>query len=130
MHRSWATVCKTVRPMLSDRCLSCLSVTSVYCGQTAGWIKMKLGVELGLDPGHIVLDGDLTPLPQRGTTPNVRPYLVWMDQGTTWYGSTLWPRPHCVTGYTWGSSSPKRGTSPNFSVHLHCAQTMAHLSYC
>jgi len=34
----WATVCKTVRPMLSDRCLSCLSVclsvTLVYCGQT------------------------------------------------------------------------------------------------
>ena len=27
----WATVCKTVRPMLSDRCLS---VTLVYCGQT------------------------------------------------------------------------------------------------
>jgi len=39
----WATVCKTVRPVLSDRCLSCLSVTLVYCGQTVGWIKMKLG---------------------------------------------------------------------------------------
>ena len=64
--------------MLSDRCLSCLSVTSVYCGQTTGWIKMKLGMELGLDPGHIVLDGDLTPLPQRGTTPNFRP-LSGMD---------------------------------------------------
>ena len=25
----WATVCKTVRPMLSLRCLSCLSVLSV-----------------------------------------------------------------------------------------------------
>ena len=31
----WATVYKTVRPMLSERCLSCLSVTLVYCGQTA-----------------------------------------------------------------------------------------------
>jgi len=50
----WATVYKTVRPMLSDSCLSvlscpflscpvCLSVTLVYCGQTLGWIKMKLG---------------------------------------------------------------------------------------
>jgi len=27
----------------------------VYCGQTAGWIKMALGVEVGLGPGHIVL---------------------------------------------------------------------------
>ena len=31
--------------MLSDRCLSCLSVTLVYCGQTVGRIKMKLDVQ-------------------------------------------------------------------------------------
>jgi len=30
----WVTLCKTVRPMLSVRCLSCLSVTFVHCGQT------------------------------------------------------------------------------------------------
>ena len=30
----------------------------VYCGQTVGWIKMPLGMELGLSPGHIVLHGD------------------------------------------------------------------------
>jgi len=27
----------------------------VYCGQTAAWIKMLLGTEAGLGPGHIVL---------------------------------------------------------------------------
>jgi len=32
----WATVCKTVCSMLSDRCLYCLSVTLVYCGQMVG----------------------------------------------------------------------------------------------
>jgi len=37
-------------------CLSCLSVTLVYCGQTVGRIKMKLGMQLG--PGDFVLDGD------------------------------------------------------------------------
>jgi len=37
----------------------------VYCDQTAGWIKMTLGMELGLGPGHIVLDGDPTPPPQK-----------------------------------------------------------------
>jgi len=44
----WATVCKTVRPMLADRCLSVLpvSMTLVYCGQTFGWINMKLGTEV------------------------------------------------------------------------------------
>jgi len=34
----------------------------VCCGQTVGWIKMALGVEVGLGPGHIVLDGDPAPL--------------------------------------------------------------------
>jgi len=54
--------------MLSDRCLSVLSVTLVYCGRTVGWIKVKLGMKVGLGPGHIVLDGDpARPLLQRGT---------------------------------------------------------------
>jgi len=47
-----------------------LSVTLVYCGQTVGQIKMKVGVPVGLGPGHIVLDGDHAPTPQRGTAPN------------------------------------------------------------
>ena len=29
----------------------------VYCGQTAGWIKMSLGTKVGLGTVHIVLDG-------------------------------------------------------------------------
>jgi len=40
-----------------------LSVTLVYCGQTVGWIKMKLGTGVGLGPDHILLDGDPAPLP-------------------------------------------------------------------
>ena len=59
----WATVYKTVRPRLSDRCLSCLSclsVTLVYCGQTVGWIMMPHGTEVGIDPGHILLDREPT----------------------------------------------------------------------
>jgi len=27
--------------------------------RTAGWIKIRLGTEIGLDPGHIVLNADL-----------------------------------------------------------------------
>jgi len=34
----------------------------VYCGQTAGWIKMPLGIiEVGLGPGHTVLDVEPAP---------------------------------------------------------------------
>jgi len=56
----WATVYKTVCSMLSIRCLSCpvLScVTLVYCDRTVWWSKMKLRMQVGLGPGHIVLDG-------------------------------------------------------------------------
>jgi len=51
-------------------CLSvCLSVTLVYCGQTVGWIKMKLRMEVGISPGHIVLEGNQLPLPLQGNCP-------------------------------------------------------------
>ena len=77
----------------------------VYCDQMARWIKMPLGTEVTLDPGHIVLDGDATP-PPKGTIfgscllwPN-----GWMDQDATWYGRRPRPRWHCVR---WGPSSPK-----------------------
>jgi len=72
--------------MLSDRCLSvclsALSVTLVYCGQTVGWIKMKLGTEVGFGSGHIMLDGDPAAHHQRDTAPNFRPISVvakWLD---------------------------------------------------
>ena len=43
-----------------------------YCGQTAGWIKMALDIEvgLGLGPGDFVLDWDPVPLPKRGRSPS------------------------------------------------------------
>ena len=39
------------------------------CGLTAGWIKMKLGIQLNLSPGHIVLDGDQYPSQKGGRAP-------------------------------------------------------------
>ena len=52
-------VCLSLCPVLS-----CLSVTLVYCGQTVGWIKVKLSMQVGLGPGHIVLDRDPARLPK------------------------------------------------------------------
>ena len=70
------------RSVVCPVCLSVLSVTLVHCGQTVGRIKMKLDTQVGLDYGHIVLDGD------------------------------------------WGpSSTPQRGTAPQFSTHICCGQT-------
>jgi len=57
-------------------CLSvCLSVTFVHCAQTLGRIKTKLGMQVGLGPGYIVLDGDPAPLPQRGTAPQFSAHI-------------------------------------------------------
>ena len=41
----------------------------VYCGQTAGWIKMPLVTKVDLSPGDSVLDGDPAPLPQKVAEP-------------------------------------------------------------
>jgi len=57
---------KTVRPMLSDRCLSCLSVCLSVCNVGVLWPNGEMdqdaiGTEVGLGPGHMVLDGDAAP---------------------------------------------------------------------
>jgi len=63
----------------------------VYCGQTVGWINIKLGTQVRLGPGHTVLDGEPVPTPLKagGASPNFWPiYLLWpngwMDQDATW----------------------------------------------
>jgi len=47
----------------------------VYCGQTAGWIKMPFGTQVNLRAGDVVLDGVATP-PKGGTTPSFRPMSI------------------------------------------------------
>ena len=47
----------------------------VYCGQTAGWIRMPLGMAVGLGPGHIMLDGTQLP-PKKGTALQFSPISV------------------------------------------------------
>jgi len=39
--------------------------------KTAGWIKMPLGGEVGLSPGHTVLDGTQLPSPKGHNRPLV-----------------------------------------------------------
>jgi len=58
----------------------------------AAWIKMSLGMELGLGPGDFVLDGDSAPPPKRvtGTAQIFGQCLLWpngwMDEAGTWHG--------------------------------------------
>jgi len=83
-----------------------MSVTLVYCCQTVGRIKMKLAVQVGLIPSHIVLDVDPGPPPQRGTaapSPTIfGPYLDHIYQYTCWYIVAKWldgSRCHLVWKY-------------------------------
>ena len=57
-------------------CPVCLSITFVQCGQTVGWIKIKLGMQIGLGPGHIVSDGELALPPKGGGPPIFGSYLL------------------------------------------------------
>jgi len=60
------------------------SVHPICCGQMAAWIKMSLGMELGLCPGDFVLDGDPVALsPKRGRTPKFSAH-VYCDQTAGW----------------------------------------------
>ena len=91
-----------------------------YCGQTAAWIKMPLGMEVGLGPRHIVLDRDPAPPPKKwahGTAPLpiFGPCLLWpngfMDEDATLYDGRPWPGQQCLRC---GPSSTPKGTAPKF----------------
>ena len=92
------------------------------------WIRMPIGMEIGLGPGHIVSAGDPAP-PKRGqnSPPIFGPCLLWangwMDQDATWCGGRSRPRIHCVR---WGPIAPpmERGTAPtHFSAHFALARS-------
>jgi len=88
---------------------------------------MPLGMEVGLGPGHIMLDGDPAPLPKKGAQPPPFSADVCCGQTAEWIKMPLDTRPHSVT---WGPSSPLEGESHVYSAHVYCGQTVAHLSYC
>jgi len=75
----------------------------MYCGQTAGWIKMSLGTEADEDPA--------LPLQKGHRSPSIfHPRLLWpngwMDQDETWYEVRPKPWP-----------SVRRGSSPLAKGH-------------
>jgi len=111
-------------------CLSCPVCLWRWC--TVAKRKMKLGMQVGLGPCHIVLDMTQFPLPQRGTAVTAQPQIFgpclllpngWMDQDVTWHGGTPRPRTYCAR---WRPSSlPKKGHSlpPGIFGHVCCGQT-------
>jgi len=98
-------------------CPVCLSVMLVYCSQTVRWIKMKLGMEVGLGPGHIVLDGGTAPSPPKGHSPQFSAHVCYC-QTAGWIkmplGREVGLRPGDIV-LDGGPSLPlKPGTAPTF----------------
>ena len=95
---------------------------------------MKLGMEVGLSPGHIVLDGDPAPLSKkRGIVPQFSAH-VYCGQTAAWIkmplGMEVGLGPgHIVLDVDPAPPPQKRGHSPQFSAHVFCGHTVAHLSY-
>jgi len=91
---------------------------------------MLLGIEVGLAPGDIVLDGDPAP-PKRGTAalPHFSAVLWpngWVDQDPTWYEG----RPPATSVVSDDPSSLQKGVSSPLLFGPCLWQTVAHLSYC
>ena len=90
----------------------------ICCGHMAAWIKMSLGMEVGLGPDNFVLDGTPLPSPKRGRNPQILdPCLLWpngwVDQDGTWHGGRPQPRELCVR---WRPSPPPPNFRPMFIV--------------
>jgi len=89
-----------------------------YSGQTARWIKMPFGTEVGLSRGDFVLDGYPAPLPKRGGAPNFRPMSIVAKRLVESRCHLVWrprPRRHCVRC---GPSSPPKAQPPIFGPCL------------
>ena len=104
----------------------------VYCGQTAGWMKMPLGTKVDLSPGDSVLDRDPFPLPTKGVEPPPQ-FSAHFYCGHT-AGCIMMPLGMEVglnpgDFVLDGDSAPSqkgggsRVPGPLFSVHVYCGQT-------
>jgi len=99
-----------------------MSVTFVHSGQTVRRIKMKLGTQVGLCPGHIVLDGDPATLPN-GTQPPQFSAHICCGQMAAWIKMSLDMELGLGPGdfVLDGTPLPKRGSQ--FSARVYYGQT-------
>jgi len=129
IHQLFVALC--YRTVVS---LSCLCVTLVHCGATVGCISMPLCTEVGISPGHILLDGDpVTPKKGAQKPPTSQP--TYCDQATGWVKLLLGTEVGLGPGHIVLNGDPapptERGT---YSSPLHFGPlrsgTITHLSNC
>ena len=100
----------------------------LYCGQTAGCIKMPLGTEVGLGLRDVVFDVDPATPRKRAHPPHpiFGPCLLWpngwMDEDATWYRSRPGPSQIVLDRVP----APAKGAQqhpPLFSAHVCCGHS-------
>jgi len=96
----------------------------------AGWIKMPLGREVGLDPSNMVLDGEAAPLsPKGGRAPQFLAH-VYCRQTAGWINMPLGMEAGNDPGnivLDGDPAPPKKGVSPKFSAHVYCGKMAGEL---
>jgi len=97
----------------------------VYCSKD-GWIKMQLGIEVGLGPGDCARWGPSSHSPKRGHRPQFSAHLRCGQTMAGWIKMPLGMEVGLGPGdcVRWGTSSIQKGHSPpQFLAHVYCGQT-------
>jgi len=122
VNRFWATVCKTVRPMLSVRCLSCLSVCPV-CDVGALWPNGWTDQDETWNAGrprpwpHCASWGSSSPTP-KGHSPQFLAHIC-CGQMAAWIKMSLGTELGLESTLCYMGRAPP----PQFSDHAYCGQT-------
>ena len=94
--------------------------------QTAGWMKLVLGMELGLGTGDVVLNGDpVAPSSKGGRTPKFLAH-VCCGQTAGWMKTPLCTEVNLDPGHIVLDRDP----APRCKRPISIVATVAHLSYC
>jgi len=95
----------------------------VYCGQTAGWIKVALGMEVGLGQATLYWMGTQLLSPKKGQSPPILAH-VCCGQTAGWIKTPLGTEVDLGPGHFVLDGFPaigERGTAvPLFSAHAYC----------
>jgi len=99
-----------------------------YCGQTAGCIKMLLGMDVGLCPGDFVLDGDPVPLPKMGAEPPKFSADIYYGQTDGWIKMPLGTKVGLSPDDSVLDGDPDPSPQgveppPQFLAHFYCGHT-------
>ena len=96
----------------------------VYCGKTAGWIKVPLGTEVNLGSSDVVLDGVAAPRKKEHSLPQFSDH-VYCCQTARWMRTPLGTEVDFSPGHIVLDGVLvfcERGTAapPLFSAHVYC----------